>query len=55
MMKERTCVLCGRRLRGWGNNPWPLAKEGECCDECNLSVMIARIAQTNTRIPGARE
>ena len=35
------CCLCGDRLTAWdnsrglGNNPWPLAEEGRCCDDCN--------------------
>ena len=39
------CVLCGRRCTGWGNNPWPLSREGQCCEECNLRVIEARLAR----------
>lgn len=38
-----TCVLCGRHCTGFGNNPYPLASEGECCDECNMRVIEARL------------
>ena len=46
------CVLCGGSLeanaRGaWleGNNPTPLADEGECCDICDLTrVLPARLS-----------
>ena len=38
-----TCVLCGRPITGWGNNPYPLAEDGECCDQCNNLVVQARL------------
>lgn len=34
------CVLCGKTFKGLGNNPWPLATKGECCDECNNTKVI---------------
>lgn len=37
------CVLCGRPITGWGNNPYPLAEDGECCDDCNNAVIQARL------------
>lgn len=39
----KTCVLCGRTFDGWGNDPYPLASHGECCDECNSKVVEARL------------
>ncbi len=41
------CVLCGEVIEGWGNNPFPLAEEGECCDSCNNDVIIARLDGMN--------
>lgn len=42
--KAKKCCLCGKEIDGYGNNPWPLAEEGECCDECNETKVIpARI------------
>jgi len=40
--KIRTCVLCGKKFVGWGNNPEPLKpwSEGVCCDECNVFKVI---------------
>ena len=38
---EKTCCICGKKFKGYGNNPWPVAEEGTCCDECNLSKVIA--------------
>ncbi len=40
----QTCCLCGKTIKGWGNNPWPLKNEGVCCDECNQKVIEKRIA-----------
>lgn len=41
---ETTCCLCGCELEGYGNNPYPVSKEGRCCDVCNDIVVIpARI------------
>jgi len=49
------CCLCGNPLTAWdnsrgmGNNPWPLAKEGRCCDDCNADyVLPARIIDFET-------
>ena len=43
-MKEKICCICGQVFVGYGNNPWPVAEEGECCDQCNYdSVIPARL------------
>lgn len=43
-MKKIKCCICGKEIKGYGNNPRPVKKEGLCCDECNLEVVIpARI------------
>ena len=41
--EEFECVLCGEKFNEYGNNPYPLAEEGECCDSCNNDVIAARI------------
>ncbi len=45
MNKEsKKCVICGKNFTEIGNNPFPIKKEGECCDKCNLEKVIpARI------------
>jgi hypothetical protein len=41
----KVCCICGRPFTGWGHNPWPIREDGECCDECNYSLVVpARIA-----------
>lgn len=36
------CVLCKESFVGWGNNPDPLAKEGVCCDQCDMDKVIPK-------------
>jgi len=43
-MKERICVVCEKKFKGYGNNAMPLEK-GLCCDKCNKEVIIARLLQ----------
>lgn len=41
------CCLCGKEIKDFGNNPWPLNNNDDdrCCDECNSEKVIpARIA-----------
>mgnify|MGYP007072414628 FL=1 len=43
--EEFECVLCGEKFNEYGNNPYPLAEEGECCDDCNNDVIYARLEE----------
>ena len=36
-----TCCICGKQFEGYGNNPAPVKSEGECCDNCNFSVVLS--------------
>ena len=38
-MDKKKCVLCGKEFEGYGNNAQPV-KDGLCCDECNMKVVI---------------
>lgn len=46
LTKGFKCVLCGKQSLGWGknqqfgNNPFPLSSEGDCCDDCNNKKVI---------------
>ena len=40
---EYTCCICGKKCKGFGNNPFPIKIEGRCCDDCNMIVIAARI------------
>lgn len=42
--EDSICVLCGKEIEGYGNDPWPLSMEGRCCDACNGNVILARLA-----------
>ena len=55
---KKTCRLCGAEIKGYGNNPWPLADEGECCDACNAEVVAERMrreAELDRRLYGGLE
>lgn len=44
--KDTYCCICGKKIEGWGNNPWPvnIEPDARCCDDCNSSVVLeARI------------
>jgi len=40
---DKVCCICGRKIRVWGNDPWPLNTDEDavCCDECDMSVVLA--------------
>ena len=52
--ENERCVLCGRPITGWGNNPYPLAEDGECCDRCNGLVIQARLIRAIRAQGGAQ-
>jgi hypothetical protein len=42
----KTCVLCGKKFREPGNDPYPLAFTGRCCNTCDdLKVTPARMVR----------
>lgn len=42
---KKECCICGKQFAEWGNNPWPLKAEGQCCDLCNMAkVLPARVS-----------
>ena len=44
--ETQTCVICGQKYEGRGNDARPV-KEGRCCNGCNLTVVVPkRIALT---------
>ena len=43
MEEEFVCCICGKKFKGYGNNPWPLKEEGRCCDGCNEKVVEERM------------
>ena len=51
-MSSIKCCICGQLFEGWGNNPWPVVKDGNCCNECNINVVVpARIEMMNRANP----
>ena len=44
--RKYICCICGKEHVGYGHNPNPVTTNGECCNECNMSVVIpARIKE----------
>lgn len=44
------CCICNSKISGFGNNPWPVKDEGQCCDICNLTIVLEkRIERLNKR------
>jgi len=44
----KNCCFCGKEIKGFGNDPWPLetSAEDRCCDECNYKyVATARLVK----------
>ena len=40
--RKKTCSICFRDFRGFGNNAEPI-NSGRCCDGCNNLVIMARM------------
>lgn len=37
---QNKCCFCNKEIKGYGNNPEPVRKQGMCCEECNLTIVI---------------
>ena len=47
---KKICCICGKPFKEWGNNPWPVKQEGQCCNECNRNVVLpARVREIRKR------
>ena len=33
------CIICDKKIKGFGHNAEPVAK-GRCCEDCNYEVVI---------------
>ena len=40
MTEAKVCCICNEKFIGWGNNPYPLKEDGECCKPCDDNVVI---------------
>lgn len=36
------CCICNSEIGEYGNNPWPVKETGECCDMCNMTVVLQK-------------
>ena len=40
MEETKICCICGQVFVGYGNDPWPVRMEGQCCNDCNMDQVI---------------
>lgn len=40
MENNMICCICGNKIKGYGNNPYPVNNNGRCCDDCNWAVVL---------------
>jgi hypothetical protein len=46
MTEAKVCCICNEKFIGWGNNPYPVKEDGECCKPCDDNVVVpARIKE----------
>jgi hypothetical protein len=50
MEKKKTCVICGKEFKEYGNNAEPV-KKGTCCDKCNQTVVIPKRIELYISMP----
>lgn len=43
------CAICGKIIKGFGNNPYPVKDKGKCCDRCNIIAVIPARLKNNER------
>lgn len=48
---EFKCCICGKHITNeYGNNPYPIYNAGECCNICNMLIVLpARIKKLNSK------
>jgi DNA-directed RNA polymerase subunit RPC12/RpoP len=52
-MEEFICCLCGKTVREWPNDPWPVSMnvDAKCCDDCNMRIVVpVRMARMQMRL-----
>lgn len=40
MKDKKICCICGKKFMEYGNDPWPVRKNGICCDDCNNRFVV---------------
>ena len=38
--EEHKCCICGKTFYGYGNDPYPVKEEGECCESSHWDVVL---------------
>ena len=40
MTEAKICCICNEKFIGWGNNPYQIKEDGECCKPCDDNVVV---------------
>nr|DAL70319.1 MAG TPA: hypothetical protein [Caudoviricetes sp.] len=40
-VRQKKCCICGKEIEGYGYNPYPVREEGQCCRQCNYTVVVS--------------
>lgn len=54
MDSTKTCSICLKNYRGFGNNAWPV-NDGRCCDKCNWTKVVPKRLEKVFRIERPRK
>lgn len=46
---KKVCCICGKEFTEWGNDPYPVKEDGECCRSCNWGVVIPKRVELSKR------
>lgn len=38
--KTKVCCICSKQFTEYGNDPWPVKDEGQCCNACNWNIVL---------------
>ena len=38
--KIERCCICGKKIQGVGNDPYPVREEVRCCQYCNYTLVL---------------
>lgn len=45
---KKVCCICGKEFTEYGNDPYPVKEDGECCRSCNWGVVIPKRIELST-------
>lgn len=45
---KKVCCICGKEFTEYGNDPYPVKEDGECCRSCNWGVVLPKRIELST-------